>query len=61
MRVNWYDEVELKDGRCGCVIEIFDAPNGDEKERGYLIELSPSPNNSETVTVQIGDIRKVIS
>ena len=40
MKVDWYDEVELKDGRTGCVIEIFDSPDNNEKHKGYLIELS---------------------
>lgn len=56
MKVDWYDEVKLKDGRKGCVIEIYEHPDGN----GYEIELSPEPNNSETVTVMIEDIEKVI-
>ena len=48
MKVDWYKEVRLKDGRQGCVIEIFDAPDGKEEHKGYMIELSPLPNDSET-------------
>lgn len=56
MKIDWYDDVELKDGRTGCVIEIYKHPDGD----GYEIELSDEPCNSETVTVGINDIKKVI-
>lgn len=56
MKVNWYDSVQLKDGREGCVIEIYEHPEG----RGYEIELCSEPDNSETVTVDISDIEKVI-
>jgi hypothetical protein len=56
MKVDWYDEVRLKDGREGCVIEIYKHPDGN----GYEIELSPEPNNSETVTVEIDEIEEVI-
>lgn len=57
MKVDWYDEVRLKDGREGCVIEIYKHPDGD----GYEIELSPEPDNSETVVVTIDDIEEVIN
>ena len=57
MKVDWYDEVLLKDGREGCVIEIYEHPEGN----GYEIELSPEPDNSETITVTIDDIEKVIN
>ncbi len=54
--VGWYDDVRLKDGRKGCVIEIYEHQDG----KGYEIELCPEPNNSETVTVSIDDIAEVI-
>ena len=57
MKVDWYDEVMLKDGRTGCVIEIYKHPDGDS----YEIELSKEPDDSQTVTVKIDDIEKVIS
>ena len=57
MKVDWYDEVRLKDGREGCVIEIYEHPDGN----GYEIELSPEPDNSETITVTIDDIEKIIN
>lgn len=56
MKVDWYDEVKLKDGREGCVIEIYERLDGN----GYEIELSSDPYNSETITVTIDDIEKVI-
>ena len=57
MSVDWYDDVELIDGRKGCVIEIYkDNTIGD----GYEIELSNKPNDSETVTVTIDKIKRVI-
>lgn len=56
MKIDWYDSVLLKDGREGCVIEIYEHPDGN----GYEIELCQEPNNSETVTVMIDDIEKVI-
>ena len=36
VKVDWYDDVLLRDGREGCVIEIYEHPNGN----GYEIELS---------------------
>lgn len=57
MKVDWYDEVRLKDGREGCVIEIYEHPDGN----GYEIELSPEAYYSETVTVEIDDIESVIN
>lgn len=56
MKVDWYDEVKLKDGREGCVIEIYERLDGN----GYEIELSSDPYDSETITVTIDDIEKVI-
>lgn len=56
MKVDWYDEVLLKDGRKGCVIEIYTHPDGD----GYEIELSAKADDSDTVTVTIDDIEKVL-
>lgn len=57
MEIDWYDDVLLKDGREGCVIEIY---SGDNIETGYEIELSSEPDNSETITVTSKDIEKVI-
>lgn len=56
MEVNCYDDVCLKDGREGCVIEIYKHPIKD----GYEIELSDKPDDSVTVTVTLDDIEKVI-
>ena len=61
MKVDWYNEVLLKDGRSGTVIEIFKAPDGKEEHKGYMIELSESPYDSETVTVEIDAIERVIA
>lgn len=61
MKVDWYSEIELNDGRRGCVIEIFPSPDGNEKHKGYMIELSSEPDVSDTVTVEISDIRKVFN
>lgn len=55
MKIDWYDDVLLKDGRKGCVIEIYKHSEGD----GYEIELCPEPDNSETVVVKRDDIEKV--
>ena len=55
MKVDWYDSVRLKDGREGCVIEIYEHPDGN----GYEIELCSEPDNSETITVTIDDIEEV--
>ena len=35
MTVTQYDVVELKDGRTGTVVEIFDFPH-----RGYMVEIA---------------------
>ena len=56
MKIDWYDDIRLKDGREGCVIEIYEHPDGN----GYEVELSSEPNNSETVTVTEDDIEMVI-
>ncbi len=56
MKIDWYDEVLLKDGRKGCVIEIYKSNSGN----GYEIELSDEPNKSETVTVKIEQIKEII-
>lgn len=61
MKVDWYNRVQLKNGRIGTVIEVFDAPDGKEEHKGYMIELCPLPNDSETITVLIDDIEKVIA
>lgn len=57
MKVDWYDDVELIDGRTGCVIEIYE---NEEVGDGYEIELSHKPDDSETVTVTMDKIKKVI-
>lgn len=57
MKVDWYDDVLLKDGQEGCVIEIY---KSDEGETGYEIELSDDPHDSKTITVSINEIEKVI-
>lgn len=56
MSVDFYDDVKLKDGREGCVIEIYEHPQGN----GYEIELSDSPYNSDTIVVKIDEIKEVI-
>ena len=60
MKIDWYKEVLLKDGRSGTVIEILDAPDGKDEHKGYMIELCPLPNDSEIITVLIDDIEKVL-
>ena len=56
MKVDWYDDVLLKDGREGCVIEIYK----NEGRIGYEIELSDAPNDSQTVVVTKDQIEKVL-
>lgn len=56
MEIDWYDDVMLKDGRTGCVIEIYE----DGNSKGYEIELSHKPDDSETTTVKADQIEKVI-
>lgn len=57
MEIGWYDDVLLKDGRVGCVIEIY---TGENVETGYEIELSHKPDDSQTITVKEKDIEKVV-
>ena len=57
MEIGWYDDVLLKDGRVGCVIEIY---TGENVETGYEIELSYKPDDSQTITVKEKDIEKVV-
>ena len=54
MKINFADKVELKDGRIGDVIGIYDDPEG------YEIELCPEPDGSETVGVHSSDIKRII-
>lgn len=56
MMIDWYDDVLLKDGRTGCVIEIYE----NSAEKGYEIELSSEPNSSKTITVTEDAIQEVI-
>lgn len=56
MKIGWYDDVLLKDGRKGCVIEIYKNPNG----TGYEIELSSKSDESITETVTIDKIEKIL-
>ena len=54
MEISFADTVELKDGRIGDVIGIYDDPEG------YEIELCPDPDGSETIAVSPSDIKRVI-
>lgn len=56
MKVDWYDDVLLKDGRTGCVIEVYQSDHG----TGYEIELSDRPDDSQTVTVTAEEIERVL-
>ena len=47
-----YDVVELKDGRIGTIVEIFE----DARE----VDVGSSPEDWETITVDKKDIEKVL-
>lgn len=53
MIVKQYDDVLLKDGREGNVVEAFD-------NRVFLVDVGSSPKDWETISVNIDDIMKVI-
>lgn len=54
MKIKQYDSVQLKDGRTGCVVEVF----GDSD---FLVDVGSSPEDWETIPVQLEEIESVIS
>ena len=53
MQVKQYDDILLKDGREGCVVEVFDNIE-------FLVDIGSSPKDWDTITVKIDEIKKVI-
>lgn len=54
MNIKQYDDVLLKDGREGNVVEAYD-------NKVFLVDVGSSPKDWETVSVTIDDIQKVIN
>lgn len=52
MDIKQYDSVLLKDGREGCVVEVFD----DE----ILVDVGSSPKDWNTISVKKMDVEKVL-
>lgn len=52
--VKQYDHVILKDGREGCVVEVY----GDQEV--FDVDIGSSPADWETITVARADIVKVV-
>lgn len=53
MIIKQYDDVLLKDGREGNVVETFD-------NKVFLVDVGSSSKDWETISVTIDDIEKVI-
>lgn len=53
MDVKQYDDVKLKDGRTGTVVEVFDG-------KGFLVDVGSSPKDWETIDVKIDEIEAVL-
>lgn len=51
--IQQYDEVELKDGRTGCVVEAFE-------QRLFLVDVGCDPQTWQTLEVGREDIARVI-
>lgn len=54
LKIEQYDDVELVDGREGCVIEVFDSEH-------FLIEVGSSLKDWDTIGATINDIVRIIS
>ena len=46
-----YDTVELKDGRTGVIVEVFDD--------GYMIDVGSSPKDWDTIFVKNDEIKGI--
>lgn len=55
MKINQYDVVMLKDGREGCVVEIY----GDGEI--FDVDIGSSPNDWDNITVNRDEIERVIT
>ncbi len=53
MKIKQYQNVKLKDGREGCVVECF----GDD---AFLVDIGDSPKDWETISVKKDEIEKII-
>lgn len=53
--IKQYDEILLKDGRTGCVVEVLG------KQDVFIIDVGSSPDDWETVEVKRDKIDKIIS
>ena len=53
MDIKQYDDVKLKDGRTGTVVEEFD-------KKRFLVDVGSSPKDWETIDVKIDEIEDVI-
>ena len=47
-----YDTVELKDGRTGVIVEVFDD--------GYMIDVGRSPKDWDTIFVKNDEIKVLV-
>ncbi len=52
MDIKQYDSVLLKDGREGCIVEVFDDD--------ILVDVGSSPKDWETISVNKTDVEKVL-
>lgn len=53
--IKQYDGVLLKDGRSGCVVEIFG------NQDTFEVDIGTSPKDWETITVKRDQIEKILN
>lgn len=53
MDVKQYDTVLLKDGREAAIVEVFE-------NRAFIADIGSSPEDWETISITIDDIKKVL-
>lgn len=59
LEIRLYDEIELKNGQTGCVVDRFgEQDSGDEDL--FVVDIGDSPKNWETIDVKRKDIARVI-
>ena len=53
MLIKQFDTILLKDGRVGCVVEVFE-------QKRFLVDVGCSPADWETIDVSIDDIECIL-
>lgn len=53
LKIDQYDTILLKDGRSGCVVEVW-------SDFDFGVDIGSSPADWETITITLEDIAEVI-